>query len=45
MFISLKIVFLKKFINSILDDCFFIDYFYLLAIDKIYLIKEWKKNF
>lgn len=43
-FTSLEIILSKKFKNNVLNDCFFIDYLCLLAIDEIYLIEEWDKN-
>lgn len=45
VFTSLEIAFSKIFKNSILNQIFFIDCLCLLAIDKIYLIKKWGKNF
>lgn len=40
VFSSLKIVISEKFKKCILDEFFFIDWFCLLAINEIYLIKE-----
>lgn len=40
VFTSLKIAISKKFKKYIFDQSSFIDYFYLLAIDEIHLIKE-----
>lgn len=43
--ISPKIALFKKFKDNILNSRFFIDHLFLLAIDKIYFVKESKKNF
>lgn len=40
VFTNPEIVLSKRFKKSVLDQIFFIDRFTLLAIDKIYLVKE-----
>lgn len=40
IFISFKIVFLKQLKNSVLDQIFCIDFFALLAINKIHLFEK-----
>lgn len=45
VFTSLANALLKKFKANVLDDPRFSSYLSLLAIDKIYLIEEWSKNF
>lgn len=45
VFTNLKIGFLKRFNNSILDQTSFIDHLALLAINNIYLVEESDKNF
>ena len=45
LFTSPKITLSKKFKANILDNSTFAQQISLLAIDKIYLIKEWSKNF
>lgn len=43
--IILKTAISKKFKKRILDYFSLTDYLYLLAVDKIHLVKDWGKNF
>ena len=45
VYTSFKIVFSKKFKQSILDKPLFTNHLCLLAVDEIHFIKEWGKNF
>lgn len=45
IFTSSEIAFSKKFKKNILDSSQFTDRLCLLAIDEIYLVKEWDKDF
>lgn len=45
IFISFKIVLLKKIKKNFFDQNIFIDRFYLFTVDKIYLIKKVKEKF
>lgn len=45
IFTSLEIVLSKKFTQNILDRHFFTEHLCLIAIDEIYLIEEWGKDF
>ena len=45
VFTSLEIAISKRFKKYIFDQSFFTDLLCSLAINKIYLVKEWDKNF
>ena len=45
VFTSPEIVLSKKFKQSILDKLLFTDSLFLLAVNEIYLIEKWGKNF
>lgn len=45
VFISPKIALSKKFKTNVLNSFQFIDCLCLLAINKIYFVKKWDKNF
>lgn len=45
IFTSLEIILSKKFKKNILDLNIFTDRFCLFAVDKIYLVEKWSKQF
>lgn len=45
VFTSTEIAFLKKFKQNILDKPSLTDSLYLFAVDEIYLVEKWGKNF
>lgn len=45
IFISLEIAFSKKFKKNVLDNPKFTDWLFLLTIDEVHLVDQWRKAF